>query len=60
MRGGDVLAFANRKDKDMKHLDIAQLPELDSITASAPPSPTSQVAGDLVDIIIAVITGSAD
>lgn len=44
----------------MKHLDIAQLPELDSIIASAPPSPTSQAAGDVVDIIIAVITGSGD
>lgn len=44
----------------MKHLDIVQLPELDSIIASAPPSPTSQAAGDVVDIIIAVITGSGD
>ncbi len=43
----------------MKHLDIAQLPELDSVRSSAPPSP-SQPAGDLVDIIIAVITGSGD
>ncbi len=44
----------------MKHIDFTKLPELDSITASAPPSPTSQAAGDVVDVIIAVITGSGD